>query len=285
VSVKTPVEKNFRRPKAKPSKRRSARRWFSWRALRVCVLVPLVLLAGYRAYRLVITAPALQVRHVSVKGNVRLSVGEVQALVDDLKGTNIFAANLDEYRRHVLESRWVADVALRRVLPSTIELFVSERRPIGLCRLSGELYLVDATGHIIDRFGPRYGEFDLPIVDGLVTNPERGAEGIDPRRADLAARVVDGLSSRPDLARRLSQIDVSNVHDAVVILDGDPARLRVGESAFAERLQLYVDVAPRLREHVAEVDYVDLRFNRGIFVAQPVAAERSRRTATPAKHF
>ena len=65
-------------------------------------------------------------------GNVRLSAGEVQALVDGLRGTSILTADLAAYRRRLLDSPWVADVALRRVLPSTVEVFVSERRPIGL---------------------------------------------------------------------------------------------------------------------------------------------------------
>ena len=34
----------------------------------------------------------------------------------------------------LLESPWLAEVALRRVLPSTIDVYVSERRPFGLCR-------------------------------------------------------------------------------------------------------------------------------------------------------
>jgi len=35
-------------------------------------------------------------------------------------------------------------------------------------------YLVDAEGVVIDRFGPQYRQFDLPIVDGLVAGTEAG---------------------------------------------------------------------------------------------------------------
>jgi cell division septal protein FtsQ len=285
MTVKAPVEKNFRRPKGKPARRRNAHGHLSWRAARAIVVGLLVMYAGYRAVHLVLTARGLEVRHVTVKGNVRLSVGDVQALVDDLKGTNILAADLGEYRRRVMESPWVADVALRRVLPSTVELFVSERRPIGLCRLGGTLYLVDRTGTIIDEFGTRYAEFDLPIIDGLVSAPGTGSPAMDADRAELAARVIDGLAQRVDLAKRVSQIDVSDLHDAVVLVDGDSAKLHVGETAFAERLQLYLDVASRLREHVADLDYVDLRFDRGIFVGQPAGTRKTARQASPAKRF
>ena len=113
-------------------------------------------------------------QRIVVHGNVRLSSGEVQALVDGLRGTSILTADLQAYRARLLESPWVADVALRRVLPSTIEVFVSERVPIGLSRLGQQLYLVDRSGTMIDEFGPRYAEFDLPIIDGAVRPRDLG---------------------------------------------------------------------------------------------------------------
>src|SRR4029453_8697521 len=101
-----------------------------------------VLYAAYRGGSLVVHASALQVRRISVHGNVRLSSGEVQAIVDGLRGASILTADLARYRRRLLASPWVADVAIRRVLPSTVEVFVSERRPMGLCRLGNPRYLI-----------------------------------------------------------------------------------------------------------------------------------------------
>lgn len=276
MSVKAPVEKNFRRARVKPSRRKGGRRWLSWRVMRVVACVVVVVYAGYRACDLVLNASTLQVRRINVHGNVRLSVGEVQTLMGGLRGTSILTADLHAYRRRLLDSPWVADVALRRVLPSTVEVFVSERRPIGLCRLGSQLYLVDRQGTIIDEFGPRYSEFDLPIVDGLVRAPGSGGPAVDERRAELAARVLDALAARQDVAERVSQIDVRDLHDAVVLLDGDPALLHLGEDRFLERLQSYVDLAPALRDRVPDIDYVDLRFGERLYVRPGAAARKAR---------
>jgi cell division septal protein FtsQ len=265
MSVKAPTEKNFRRARVKPAKRKGRRTWISWRVTRAVVCGLLVIYAGYRAIDLVASASTLQVRRIAVLGNVRLSAGEVQALVDGLRGTNILMADLPAYRRRLLRSPWVADVALRRVLPSTVEVFVSERRPIGLCRLGNQLYLVDRQGTVIDEFGPKYAEFDVPIIDGLVRAPA-GEPALDPRRAELAARVIDAIAERTDLARRLSQIDVADLHDAVVLLEGDAALVHLGDERFLERLQSYVELAPALRERVPDIDYVDLRFDSRVYV-------------------
>jgi cell division septal protein FtsQ len=277
MSVKAPAEKNFRRSKVKPVKKNEGRR-ISLRVLRVLVPVVLALFAAYRAFDLVLTAAPLQVRRIDVQGIERLTAGEVQALMDGAMGANILSLDLPEYRARVMQSPWVADVALRRVIPSTIEVFVSERRPLGLCRLGNQLYLLDRTAQIIDEYGPQYASLDLPIIDGVVRAPasnrhgnSRGAKGsespiIDEARTELAAQVIDSLAAHKSLADRVSQIDVSDSRNAVILLDDDTAQLRIGNEKFVERLQLYLDMAPALREHVSEIDYVDLRFGRGIVV-------------------
>lgn len=277
MSVKAPAEKNFRRANVRPGGKKgrgaAGLRWITWRAARWGAAVIIVLYAGYRGTNLVLQASGLQVRRITVHGNVRLSSGEVQAIVDGLRGSNILTADLPGYRRRLMESPWVADVALRRVLPATVEVFVSERRPMGLCRLGSTLYLVDPHGTLIDEFGPQYAEFDLPIIDGLVASPGAGRPSIDDARAELAARVIEALSVRKDIAQRISQIDVRDAHDAVVLLQDDAALLHLGEEKFLERLQSYVDLAPALRKSVPDIDYVDLRFDERLYV-RPASVKR-----------
>jgi cell division septal protein FtsQ len=277
ATVRAATEKNFRRAKVRPTKRKSgALSWLTWRLARWAVAIAIVSYAGYCATNLVLHASALQVRHISVHGNVRLSSGEVREIIDGLRGSSILTADLPRYRRQLLASPWVADVALRRVLPSTVEVFVSERRPIGLCRLRSELYLIDAEGTLIAQYGPQYAEFDLPIIDGLLRPPSSGQPTVDERRAELAARALDAIAQRRDLAQRVSQIDVSDAHDVIVLMQNDPAMVHLGEERFLERLQAYVDLAPALRDRVPEMDYVDMRFEQRVYV-RPAENKKGRR--------
>jgi cell division protein FtsQ len=273
MSVKARAEKNFRRSKLKPTRRKGKRRRISWRAVRVLLSILLVGYATYRAFDLVVSASTLQVRRITVRGNERLGSGEVLALVEGLRGTSILTADLERYRRRLLKSPWVAEVALRRVLPSTVEVFVRERRPMAVGRLGGQFFLIDRQGVIIDEFGPQYSEFDLPIIDGLVRTPGSGGAALDERRADLAARVIEAVAERKDFAHPVSQIAVSDLHDAVVMLEGDTTLLHLGEDRFVERLQSYIDLAPTLRERVQEIDYVDLRYDGRLYV-RPGTAQR-----------
>ena len=281
MPVKAPAERNFRRTPAKGARRRRFRPRLSWTVVRRVLSLLLFVFGVYQSLAFAFTTPLLRVNRISVHGNVRLSSGEVQALVDDLRGSSILRVDLEAFRRRLVESPWIAEVGLRRVLPSTVEIFVSERRPIGLCRMGPDLYLVDETGTVIDQFGPQYSEFDLPIVDGLVSPGGGGAQGaIDPARVELAARVIAELGRNQQIGGRLSQVDVSDAHDALVLLEEDGALLHLGEDRFLERVQSYLELSPALRERVNDIDYVDLRFDSRVYVRP--AANGNRGAARPA---
>jgi cell division septal protein FtsQ len=265
MTVRAPADKRFRRAHVKPVRKR----WFHLRALKLARLMLIVAAGGSFAYHLsvaMLDAQVLHVDRITVAGNQRLSRGEVLAVLTGLRGQNIIWADLEMWRRRLLNSPWVRDASVRRQLPATVEVTITEREPMAIGRVGRELYLIDDTGIIIDQYGPNYAEFDLPIVDGLATDPRSGGPLIDPARAALTARVIQAVRPQPDIYRRISQIDVSDLHDAVVILQGDPALLRVGEDQFLQRLESYVELAAALRERVAEIDYVDLRFDERVYV-------------------
>jgi cell division protein FtsQ len=180
---------------------------------------------------------------------------------------------LDEYQLRVRDNRWVGEATLRRVFPSTVDIAITERTPLALGRLHGQLYLVDATGTIIDTAGPQYSAFDLPIVDGLLTDESNGGTA-DPRRAQLAQRLLAELAPREDLRRRVSQVDVSDPRNAIVLLAGEPAKLYLGDTKFLERLQRYEEAQAGIREHVPMIDYFELRFDR-VFVGTAGTVKRT----------
>jgi len=272
--VSAPSDRRFRRAHVKPARRR---RWRQAMRIAVSYGVGLAALAlvAYRGSEVVAHARVLQIDHLVVVGNERVPSAIVLEAVDGLKGRNLVLTDLGAWRERLMRSPWVRDASLRRTLPSTIEISVAERVPTVLARIDGRLYLVDEQGIVIDQYGPRYANFDLPIVDGLeIPKPAAGSR-VDAARAALAARVVAAVRNRPELAKRLSQIDVSNPHNAQVTLAGDTAVLMLGEDQFQQRLESYLQLADTLRSSVPDIEYVDLRFGERVFVG-PAGKGRKR---------
>jgi cell division protein FtsQ len=275
VSVAAQTDRRFRRAHVKPSRRKR-----NWRARALPALIWCGC-AGGLAYGVVRTsavaahAHVLEIEKITVRGNQRLAKGEVLAILSGLRGENLVWTDLDLWQKRLMASPWVRDASLRRSLPSTIDVVVSERLPIGIGRIHADLYLVDERGVIIDQYGPQYADLDLPIIDGLSAAPDAGGSMTDEGRADLAARVIAAVKAKPSVARRLSQVDVSDLHNASVILSDDPAVIQLGEDQFLARLQAYLDLAPTLRERVADIDYVDLRFDDRIYVRPTRGSSKS----------
>lgn len=265
MKVAAPADKRFRRAQVSPARRRPLRqRWGG--VARVAVFCAVVLFGMYRAADLVLSADALTISHITVSGNARMSRGEVLSLLDGLRGANMVTADLEHWRRRLLEAPWVLDAAIRRVLPGTVAVAIAEREPMGIARINANLYLVDREGTIIDEFGPNYAEFDLPIIDGLAAAPRGGAPLVDDARAALAASLLRDLEEHPAIAGLVSQVDVTDVRAAAVILKGDTALVRIGDDRFAARIQSYLDLRPTLRERIPDIDYVDLRFDERVYV-------------------
>ena len=263
--VAVPADKRFRRAHVKPARPRRRWRTLAVRTIRVAVMTGGLAFGIYRGWDFAVQAHVLQIERIVVHGNEHLPTGEVLAVLGGLRGQNLIWCDLNVWRQRLLSSPWVRDADLRRSLPSTVDVLVSERRPIGIGRIDGLLYLVDERGAIIDEFGPQYAEFDLPIIDGL-SAPNDDGTITDSVRADLAARVIAGLRAKPAIARRLSQVDVHDEHNAAVILSGDMAALHLGDQQFLPRLQSYLELATALGERVADIDDVDLRFDGRIYV-------------------
>lgn len=265
MPVSAPSDRRFRRSRVTPTRRRSWRpSW--WTLVRIAATCAVAVFGTYRLVTLVLSTDALRVGQIRVYGNERVPTGDIKALLHGLEGRSLVTIDLEPWRRKLLNSPWVADAAIRRVLPGTLTVAISERVPMGVGRIRDVLYLVDEEGAIIDEYGPNYAALDLPLIDGLAAVPSASATLIDDARARLAGRVLADLRRRPDLAGRLSQIDVSDPRDAVVILKGDTALVRIGEDRFVDRIQSYIDLQGALRDRVPSIDYVDLRFDERVYV-------------------
>jgi len=261
-----PSDRRFRRAQVKPSRQRKVLLERIARIVRLVAAVVAVVAGIYYGAHAVAQAHTLQVQDIRIRGNQHLAKGEVLAILEGLRGEHILATDLNEWRQRLMGSPWIEYAALRRLLPSTVEIVIRERRPLALARMGGTLFLIDDEGLVIDEYGRNYAQLDLPIVDGLTNGPPTNGPTIDPARAYLAGRVISALGPRPDLLQRVSQLDVTNPHDAVLLLDQDLAFIHVGEDEFLERLQSYLDLSEALRARIPDIEYADLRFADRVYV-------------------
>src|SRR4029453_9542992 len=82
------------------------------------IIIALALYAGYRAVAVVSGLDIFRIDRINVRGNHRLSSGEVLAMLENLKGRSVLAVDLAEWRRALLSSPGGRDASLRGTVPS-----------------------------------------------------------------------------------------------------------------------------------------------------------------------
>lgn len=200
-------------------------------------------------------APELTVHRVLVDGNEQLSDGEILELLDFSGSANILMLDLEEVRSKLLQSAWVSDVDVERILPATLKLEIRERRPVAVAIL-GELYLLASDGTMLDQLSPRYAVERLVLVRGL-----GDGEKVIPERAALAGRLANDLMREERLATLVSEVDVSGGADSVRLQLRVPAVVVLADGdTMVERLIEVVPLLEGIQERYPDLGVVDLRF-------------------------
>lgn len=212
-----------------------------------------------------------RIANIEVKGNNFLSEGEVREMLGPAMGGNLVGADLDALRSNLAASPWVGGAVVRRKLPDTLLVDVTERFPIALAE-ADQLYVMDASGELIDLLGPRTAGFDLPIV--------RGLKGVSVEvRQDRARRANALLEDLGELSAEVSEISVDRSGDLLVILRGDGSVLKLAEPPYRKRVLSFLALRQKLRERCPDAEYFDLRFKDRIYAKPASRDEKSDLTA------
>jgi cell division protein FtsQ len=217
------------------------------KALVVVAFVAGAIWAGRQIVRHVIASPRFAVRDVQVGASTHLSGDEIRQLAGVAVGDHLLAVDPDAVATRVTMHPWILSARVRRELPSTLVIDVTERHAVASALL-GALYLVDATGHPFKR--ATFAEADgLPVITGVSRDQYasvRGtSEAVFRQALALYAAYNDGHPERP----KLSEIHVDTRTGFSLILFEGSGEIRIGQGNFEAKLtqfdRIFAALGPR----------------------------------------
>jgi cell division protein FtsQ len=280
--------KYLRRQKPLEIKRRKFGRktWKTW--LRVALWTGAGVAGAGCAYfcgQFLLASPEMLLNHpdqVHIKNNHYVDPAAIVEVFAADRGHSVLRIPLDE-RRHQLETiPWIEQATVRRALPNTLQIEITERTPIAFLREGSTLSLIDIHGVILDR--PLHEDFHFPVITGI-----RPDMPIDDREArmHLFAGFMQGVeSARAGSADQVSEVDVSDDHDlratlvglqsgivdsATGVMSAAPVTVHFGDSDFQAKYQTLLEKIAEVRAKTGPLESIDMRFD-GEIVADPDTA-------------
>jgi cell division protein FtsQ len=221
---------------------------------------------------------------VHLTGNHYVESAAVLEIFAADRGQSVLRIPLEERRRQVEAIPWVAQATVRRALPDTLQVDITERTPIAFLREGTGLSLIDINGVILQR--PLRDNFHFPVVTGI-----RSDMPLDDReeRMHLFSGFMQGVeAARPGASNQVSEVDLSDDHDLQATLTGlqsdfvdgssgaamdaaAPLLVHFGDGDFESKYQTLLEKIAEVRAKVGPIQSIDLRFD-GELVANPETA-------------
>ena len=108
---------------------------------------------------------SFQIKNVIIEGSEKSNISEIENNVTEFKG-NLIGLNFNSIKEIVESSEWVKRASIKKVLPSTLKINVTENDPYAIYFQEGKSFLIDLDGSIITEINLNNYEDDLLFVRG-----------------------------------------------------------------------------------------------------------------------
>ncbi|MCW8916052.1 MAG: FtsQ-type POTRA domain-containing protein [Magnetovibrio sp.] len=193
------------------------------------------------------------VQEVLVTGRGETARDDLMAALGIQRGAPILSYEFNDARRRVEDLPWVLQAQVERLLPDTVVVRLTERRPMALWQHRGTFSLIDDNGVVITQTElARYGNLiqvvgeDAPdhvggLLELLETQPElhsmvRAAVRVGGRRWDLS--LASGVNVRlpeDDAPEALARLAAFEMESGVLARDIRVLDLRVPDRVIVRR--------------------------------------------------
>lgn len=215
------------------------------------------------------TSDELAVREILVEGTARTTPEAVRAVLQPFFGRNLVDLALDDVAKTAMRDPWVKEATVKRILPETLRVSVTERTPGALALVRGLVYVVDDGGFVMGPAGPEL-PYDLPLLVGLDAHKGKDREAILARGVAFLMRLNAAF---PAWTRGISEVDLSQSDRVVVTrLEGGP-QILLDPEQIDRNLGAYLALKPTIARKVGDAVRVDLRWSQRISLLSP--ADRS----------
>ena len=226
------------------------------------VVVSALTFGGWRLYLEVTSTTRLEVSVIEIEGGSTVLYKDVLNLSGIERGINILKIDVKAAEVLIKTHPFIEDVVVKRVLPDTIRIELSERVPVALVS-ADKLYAMDVNGVLFKEYSFADG-LDLPVITGPDKGGDEWVEEIKPRVLELLT-ILDEGTTRLKLAE-LSEIHGDPYYGLTLVTLNDGVKIDIGNEDFREKLAK-LDKVLEIRKGLSSgIESIYLNSDRGVVV-------------------
>ncbi|MEE9542316.1 MAG: FtsQ-type POTRA domain-containing protein [Thermodesulfobacteriota bacterium] len=251
--VKKKKRVNKKRHALSPAKRIKRALAVTLKLALIVFSVPVLSYGGWRLYQELLVTSRLEIRKINVAGVERVKAEEIIRLASIEEGQNILSIDLFSGARAIETHPWIRTAIIRRHIPDTINIEITERKPLSLVSMDS-LYVADERGVLFKKYSPE-DELDLVLITGL----EKGIIDGGYELAPEFVKLVEFLTRRDGFnINDLSEIHYDRVYGfSLYTLEGG-IRLNLGTGRIGEKMSAFEDVVDNMGGSFMDIAGMDI---------------------------
>ncbi len=223
-------------------------------------------LGARKASGLIDTVDFLQVKMVEIRGVEHIDTTKVRSLAAIQPGISMLDLKTRDIQERIQKNPRVAQVKVRRKIPHTMVIAVTEREPVAFVNL-GVIYMTDRKGFLWPLKSHTY--WNLPIISGvadtLIDDTYHRLKKDAVEKMNRFFKDTERLDGRVPL--RISQIDFSREDAVCIKIESSPLYALIKSSQVVEDLKHLQEILTTMDDNTDKMpSFVDLRYNNLAFV-------------------
>lgn len=203
---------------------------------------------------------------IEIAGTHNVPHAQIMEVLGGDIGRNIFFIPLAQRKAQLEKIPWVESASVMRFVPNRLQVEIHERTPIAFARLGSRIWLIDASGTLMELPGAGKQKYSFPVIVGMNAGEPLSTRSACMKIYEQLLRALD--SDGAHYSQDLSEVDISDPDD-VKVLTNDPGGavlVHLGSSDFLSRFKIYVTHVQGWRQQFDRLESVDLRYEHQIIV-------------------
>lgn len=236
VKSKTHKKSNNKSHRKEITKEEQIRKLNSKKIIISIVILLFIALGGTIYY---LTTPVFNIANIEVYGNEKNSTETYISLSKiNLGTTNIFAITNNGVGKNIKENSYVKEVEMKRKLPNTIQLYITERKVAYQIEYTSKYIYIDDQGYILEISEDKK---DVPVIKGFSTVKENIGQRLkeeDLIKLNVVAKFINYCKYNT-IENKLTDIDVTDNTNYIMYFKEDKKTVYLGDASnLSERLSL-----------------------------------------------